>query len=318
MYLAKYQPQTSPFSDRIRNDRGLRSKGLRGIFYLNPKTNKNPNVNLTILFDNKQNETNHKIYELAKNNDKILTLANDVCCREYFPDWSIDYFLYKYIYNVLPYNDSQACGCVALAIMGLNIFNQRYTKYVSSIDSFQKKLKKQKENIFYIGVGDEYFKNENNVCKYFPGHAFVIIKYIENGNIKYALFQSYINHYTLSDFIAKHKNGIIFNDFEELNNNVIKPFQSIVVNKMWNADNQTNYYNITGISTFDILKFSPIRPLSMVIKQTTKKKRTFSLAHNIENFVHLIIYVATFLVSIKLGSCLVTGLKLLINLHINK
>jgi hypothetical protein len=299
MYLVKYQPQVSPFSNRIRNDYRSGSKGPRGKFCSSL-------------------ETNNKIHELAKNNDKILTLANDVCCREYFPDWSINYFLYKYIYNVLPYNDSQACGCVALAIMGLNIFNQRYTKRVSSIDNLQKKLKKQKENIFYIGVGDEFFKNESNVCKYFPGHAFVIIKYIENKSIKYALFQSYINHYTLSDFIGKHKNGIIFNDFEELNNNVIKPFQSIVVNRVWNTDNQINYYNITGISTFDILNFSPIRPLSTVIKQTTNKKTTFPFIYIIENYIQSIIYIIASIVSIKLGSCLITGLKLLIYLHINK
>jgi hypothetical protein len=271
------------------------------------------------LFNDKRlTEIYNKIYELARNNNKILTLANNVCCGEYLPNWSIDYFLYKYYYNVLPYKNSQACGCVALAIMGLNFFDQIYIKNIHSFDILRKKLKNNKESTFLIGVGDQFFKikTNNKAIQYFPGHSFVIIKFRENKNTKYILFQSYINHYSLSDFIDRYKYGIIYNSFEELDVNIIKPFQYIIVNKIWNIKNAKRFYNITGIETPELLNYSPIIPLSISIKKTTKKRPKFSLDNNIEYLIRSIIYTMGTVISAKLLLSFIQILKLLTQLYL--
>jgi hypothetical protein len=105
---------------------------------------------------------------------------------------------------------------------------------------------------------------------HFPGHVFILDKYLDKNfcqnnnttnsskNIKYKIYQSYINKYDLKGYYRKNNNSMDLNKNYNMNiNNLINGFENIILNEkqIWNEE-AVNFWNkLTFVNTNNLINY---------------------------------------------------------------
>lgn len=215
-------------------------------------TDQKINESLIIKF----NEIESILLELANNQHKIVNL-----CNKYINS-SLGFLdtINKVIVSfVAPkkcfWNNAQACGCTARAIM--QQFTMRKTKKISisSFDELCQELQKPTDELFLIGINRTEFKQGMEI-KNFPGHAFTVIKLVADRQIGYRIAQSYMGQYHLKDFLAQKT--LIFAGFDSFKKDVLDPLKPLLERQgAWTDLECENYRKITSIYPSDLIGYHP-------------------------------------------------------------
>jgi len=189
----------------------------------------------------------------------------------------------KYLSGVdnLYWQNPQACGCVAHAIMQKNFFKHKYTYVIPHFNDLENEFQNSEPGIFEFCIESCKIKNKNNDLLNFPGHAFVIIKEKkDNGKWEYTVFQSFIGKYTLIEFILIKKDKFTFKEYSELKRTILDNFEVIMKNKGAFSDELIDSVKkIADVDISHMRDYSPINShLDCSIRRTTNKRRDFNLA----------------------------------------
>lgn len=201
----------------------------------------------------------HKIVGLSRDETRMLRLANE---------WR-----FQHLDNptVLGHKDLTKCGLTVAAILALNPFNQPKLKpYLKdgdsakgSLDELIKDLKDKEDRLFVFGATSCVFTRVLGGAyppetRWFTGHGFVIQKVVTNHSPSYQLFQSYIDKYTLANFLSRDRSEYTFENFKSLYLKLITPLYSFPHNKEvpWTRKDCLNLEKITKVK-MDLEGFTP-------------------------------------------------------------
>ncbi|CRX37512.1 hypothetical protein ELAC_0150 [Estrella lausannensis] len=149
-----------------------------------------------------------------------------------------------------------ACGTTARAIVQGNLFGQSRYQKIDSVKKLFRSLKDAEEGTFFLNIYGSEFVNEENKTAVFQGHAFTVLKAIEDGKTGYLLAQSYVEEYSLKDFLLNADR--YYFDFSSLKEKVLRPFFSIL-NKRgpWTKKECRDFSSITSIYSERLIGFGP-------------------------------------------------------------
>lgn len=116
------------------------------------------------------------------------------------------------------HNNPQACGYTATAFIAQNMFGQKHVQHFLNFEQFMDGLQDAEPGVFHIG--SDYLD-----------HAITLIKYFENGSVKYRVVQSYVKQYTLKSFIQNHGNEFQYNSFLDLSVRFLRPLTTVLSKK---------------------------------------------------------------------------------------
>ncbi len=216
-------------------------------------------------------EVNERLIKLGGDHQEILLSAYRQRYLNIFPRLSLFYWIEKYTHSLSDLAESgrvkaihpwTTCGKVADALLEQNIFQQNYLNHIGSFDELKEKLRVPDEcGLFMVGIdefvftleeGDEredapFIFDQADMTKYFPGHAFSIIKIIEENKPVYRIAQSYVDKYGLDKYVKDFPN--YYTSFEELEENILQPLSLILSHHgIWEKRQAEAYKKITGIS----------------------------------------------------------------------
>lgn len=157
--------------------------------------------------------------------------------------------------------DRTRCGMTAAAIIALNPFHQPHLKSYFDEDDFLRNLitdlQNTEERLFYFET-EECFFTRNQTKRWFPGHSFVIQKIVTDRSPSFQLFQSYVNEYTLFDFLSKDRSEYTYENFDSLYQKVIKPLYSLPFEKFpWDQQDCLTLGKITKVRMTHLAGFTP-------------------------------------------------------------
>ena len=165
-------------------------------------------------------------------------------------------------------NTSVLLTCIALGCENLNkikycdVDNTRL-RHTSKVDDNSKihlnlindltnKLCSKKSYFYYIMLTDGTLYDKKGSSIYFPGHVFIINKTCVNGFTGYDVYQSYINEYTLNEYLGfRHKkSGDIIEQIKLLYEyfSIGKDWDDEMV-KIWKRLSTVDSTNFIGYST---------------------------------------------------------------------
>lgn len=207
---------------------------------------------------------------------RIVSLAQKhLLSVQHVPIWSPVYWFERTFFRIRDYS-THSCAVTASGIMGLNLFQHKYLKNIHSIDDLEKELLNDDEGTFELDIeGSLFFTNPKGQIDLViaPGHTFNIIKVIENKKIHYRLVQSYIQKYSLQEFLSRE--GYLF-DFESLKEKVLTPLRTVVQKKgVWGPDECEAYCKISSIYSKEWIGRQPsngTESLSFFGRRTTNLK----------------------------------------------
>lgn len=250
------------------------------------------------LLEQRFNLIDAELKKLAIDHDRIKDLSYKYLFLQSYSSFDPLYWLEKKIKfktRILEYfepentqwlKNPQSCGCTAAAIMGLNLFNQKYIKNITSFDELTFELLNGEEGTFDICINVQYFLDGYGNKTYFGGHSLTILKVIENKTIGYRVAQSYANEYFLDQFLSLKT--YTFYDFEDLQKRFLDPLKAILFHTgMWGEEQLELYHEITGIKPLYLKDCYPATKNNtlqndLIIERTTNYKppRTLSSLMN--------------------------------------
>lgn len=149
-----------------------------------------------------------------------------------------------------------ACKTTARAIVQENLFNQSRYQKIDTIKKLFRALKDNEEGTFILNIFGSEFINQDNKTAVFQGHSFTLLKVIEEGQTGYLLAQSYVEKYSLKEFISNADR--YFFDFSTLKEKILRPYLSILYKKgSWTKRECQAFSAITSIYSEKLIGFYP-------------------------------------------------------------
>ncbi len=150
------------------------------------------------------------------------------------------------------------CKNTAHAVTQYNLFKHSHYKNIEDIQKLEEELQDNEEGTFLLHVLASDFVNKQGWKVPFQGHAFTVIKVIEDGKIGYRLAQSYVDRYSLKNFLEK--NDTYYDSFVTLKNEVLEPFYRVLKFKgPWTMETCEDYKCLTGVSPVYLIGHHPDR-----------------------------------------------------------
>lgn len=152
------------------------------------------------------------------------------------------------------------CQKTAYAITQYNLFTQSYFKEIAAIKELEKELQDNEEGTFLLGVyGSELIDYQQNESR-FQGHCFTIIKIKEGNETAFRLAQSYIERYSLDEYVEA--NPGYYANFHILKKEILNPFYGLLHKKgAWTKKECGQYLAITQVSSEHLIGFFPNKEL---------------------------------------------------------
>ena len=148
------------------------------------------------------------------------------------------------------------CQTVGYAIVNANILRQTRYKHISSFEELENELTDAEEGTFLLEVAGTEFINNQGTSQRFQGHAFTIIKVIEGQETGYRVAQSYVDEYSLYDFLQRDEKHYF--NFATLKKEILQPLYSILQKEgPWTKQECEDYYSITSIYPEELIGFFP-------------------------------------------------------------
>ncbi len=231
-----------------------------------------------------------RIYEnlikLAKNPNLITRSSRSYITRLDYDN----FFTYPYLFlkhnislhynrlflnRVLWWDNPQACGATANAIMEQNIFRNKYISYFDTYQAFIKHIKNRefKQCIYDLSFNSCIFVNNDiNAKTFFCGHAMILIKFEEHNIIKYMPVQSFIDYYDLNDYLTKVRPNCVFEHYDDLYHNFLIHLERIINLDIWSYAVNNAFMAITHVDSSHLLNHSPDNPqhrLKFIVEYTS-------------------------------------------------
>lgn len=150
-----------------------------------------------------------------------------------------------------------ACKPTATVLVLENIFGQSRYQKIDTVKKLLRALKDNEEGTFFLNIHGSNFINQKNEESVFEGHAFTLSKVIEKGQIGYLLAQSYVEKYSLKNFLSNTENRYFF-DFFKLKEKILRPYLSILFKKgPWTKKECQAFSAITTIYSERLIGFYP-------------------------------------------------------------
>ena len=128
---------------------------------------------------------------------------------------------------------------------------------------------------YYIMLTDATLYNAEGNSIYFPGHVFIIDKLCSNRNVSYNVYQSYINEYTLNEYLRfRNKSS------KNILDSIINLYRYLSNEKVWDRD-VTNIWK--SLSTVDANKFEGYSTKGIFLRY--KKFKSDKMNKHINGFI---------------------------------
>jgi hypothetical protein len=207
-----------------------------------------------------------ELKDLSYDEQRIVSLSYKCFILDSLPTWSASYWIeratglystmtvieHKARYNIedskdIWWKNPKACGCTANAIMALNLFNHKYTHELASFEQLEEALQNEEPGTFEISMNAIKFMKPSGHKTAYMGHAFNIIKVVYEDKIGYRLVQSYVDKYTLKNFLSRDKEVIV--GFEDLKKRLLIPLRSVLYTQgPWQMLQCVDYQKITSVA----------------------------------------------------------------------
>lgn len=164
---------------------------------------------------------------------------------------------YLYFYGVRGRPQIEDCCCQdsVFAMIHLNLFNHKLYREIDNLKMFKHELQDNEEGAFTVRIPGALFFDEAMKDRVFQGHDFIIYKIIEGDSIAYMVAQSFVDEYSLKNFILENK--MIYDSYEDLKIAVLDQVSSIInKNGAWTDKENQAYFNLTSVSADRLIGFS--------------------------------------------------------------
>lgn len=187
---------------------------------------------------------------------RVSQLQKDLIWLDENPDFSHylahTHYLLFHRSPQMPVRGASRCRDTANAIIQRNLFGQKLFREIKNLEKFELELQDSEEGAFLVRMPQLYFVNSNEVTT-FQGHTFVILKTNEGA---YMVAQSFVEKYSLKSFILNNK--MIYESFDQLNENILKPLKMILNSGKWTEVECQVHYDLTGVYPDWLIGFSPL------------------------------------------------------------
>jgi hypothetical protein len=145
-----------------------------------------------------------------------------------------------------------------------------------------KKTKPDERRLIYVLLSDGYYKNKE-LRKYFPGHVFIIEVYGE----EFAMYQSYINEYTLNESLRQ------FPEYKSIKRNHMKTHLNLLdkitkPNFIWKKQHVDAWCRLTQVKVDDLEGYSNVQSTVHICFKEIQIENT-KLEKNAKHFVNRIL-----------------------------